>query len=194
MKKRSMCQKFLANWHTVLSLDHSMRLSFGFGLAALKPARRMQPPREGEKRRLIPISSLPPAVAAASGKRLKPSFLEHEGRSRLEAAWSGERNLAHSMLGCGSIGWPAKGWLASVPGCRLVRWLDPPHRRSNNVQGALCSAQMLSIRAEALVLVNSSAGPWGGELCGVRGVWAGVVGVCHHRRPHVPGHVSLHCP
>lgn len=154
-KKRSMCQKYLANWHSILSLDQTMRLSFGFGLAALKLARRLQPLRVGEKRRLTPANALPPAVAVASGKRLTRSFLEQDGRSRLEAAWSGDRNIVHSMLDCGSIGWLAKGWLVSAQGCRLERRLDPPHRRSNNVKDALSAAQLLSIRAEALVLVNS---------------------------------------
>ena len=46
-------------------------------------------------------------------------------------------------------------------GVRGERWLDPCHRRSNNVVDAMANAGPGVFRSEGLVLTNTNSGPWG---------------------------------
>lgn len=160
---KSLAQARLANWHNILALDQALRLGVGFGLAELVPRRRVGTLGKGEKRRWIAVEKLPEAVRGPAGPRTRRGVVVAEDRStRLEAAWTDRRLVVHNMLDCGSVGWPSRAWAAYSQGCRLERWLDPPHRRHNNVADALSEAGLLNLRAEAMVLCNTNSGPWGG--------------------------------
>jgi hypothetical protein len=81
-------------------------------------------------------------------------------KPKLEALWSGPRASLHTTLDQGSIGWPSRGMLFYKYGLRGGRWLDPCHRRANNLSDALSSSGLGVLKSEALVVVNEPCGPW----------------------------------
>lgn len=140
-----------------------MRHTYGFGVAALVPSRPLRPLNGKFTRKFVSMQALPEAVrASAAGRTRRAVLVAEDGSASLETAWQDNRRILHCMIDCGSVGWPSKNWLFYSAECRGERWIDPPHRRSNNIADALGASRLLSFRAEALVLVNCSAGPWWG--------------------------------
>lgn len=162
--KGCMQAKRVANFDCVLGLDQALQSTYGFGLAALVPLRPLRPLAAGVRREYLPIAALPQSIQASAGGRVRRSVLLDPSteRPQLETAWGGVRRLLHSMIDCGSVGWMSKNWVYYSAECRGERWMDPPHRRSNNISDALTSSKLQSFRAEALVLLNCPAGPWWG--------------------------------
>lgn len=167
----------LANWHSILGLDQSLRAIFGGGLSRFLPGRKLGPLRPGMERDLVEVGECPDIIRASSSNRIYRSLLVYEdGRTELEALYSGKRAVLHTVLDMGRIGWPARGWAFFSTGVRGERWCDVAHRRHNNFEDGIGAAMLTIFRSEALCLTNTNAGPWGGErkLLPLAGVWRGV--------------------
>ena len=164
----ALTRKRLANWRSVLALDHALRGAFGFGLLQFLPERPCKLLQPGHSRPFLATAELPDTLQWASRGRVRRSCLRTaEGQTRLECLWLGKRNVLHCVLGQGAIGWQARGWL--LKHIRGARWFDPPHRRNNNVYDALSAARLTHVRAEATQLCSSHVGPWG--CAANHGVW-----------------------
>jgi len=158
----SMAVKRLANWHSVLALDNGLQAVGLEGLQQFMPARRLQKLQPGVSRKFVAMDTLPQIFQdAAAGRSSRSVLLMPDGATQLECLWSGQRSVLHTNLDCGTIGWPGRGWLLHSLGARGERWLDPCHRRSNNVVDALAHAGLGVFRSEGLVLTNTNSGPWG---------------------------------
>lgn len=163
-KDKPMQAKRMANFDSLAGLDQSLRSTYGFGIAGFVPSRPLRPLDDKHTRNYAPIESLPAALQAIAAGRTRRAVLvdDESGAAVLETAWDEDRRVLHCMLDCGSVGWPGKNWMFYSAECRGERWIDPPHRRSDNITDALQDSQLSSFRAEALLLVNCAAGPWWG--------------------------------
>ena len=154
--------KRLANWHSVLALDNGLQAMGLDGLQQLMLARRAQKLQAGAFRKFVAMDTLPQSFQdATAGRSRRPVLLMPDGATQLECLWSGRRDVLHTNLDCGTIGWPGRGWMLHSLGVRGERWLDPCHMRSNNVVDAMANAGLGVFRSEGLVLTNTNSGPWG---------------------------------
>ena len=161
-KPLSMQVAKLANWRSTRALGQGLRAVGLQGVLRFMPVERVTQLAPGMQRRYVPTESLPEQYQHASfGRPLRSVLLMPDGNTQFECVWSGSRDALHFRLDCGTIGWPSRGWLIHSEGMRGERWLDPCHRRSNNITDALNWSGLAVFRSEGLVPTNTNAGPWG---------------------------------
>jgi len=161
-KSKTLLSTELANWHSLLAMDNSLRASFGLDLMRFAPSKRVGMLPLGAQRAWVSLEKLPTHIREASGERTRRSFVVIEDQPpKLEAAWSGPRMLLHVAMDEGPVGWPIRAWALHALGLRGSRPFDVAHRRCNNTDLAIEHAKLSNIRAECLCLLNTNSGPWG---------------------------------
>jgi hypothetical protein len=75
--------------------------------------------------------------------------------------WSEPRRILHCCMDQGSIGWPSNYFLYFHQKLRGWMFMDPSHRRYNNVLDALKDSCLAHLKHEMTICVNLGSAPWG---------------------------------
>ena len=156
-------QKKLANKHHMLALDHAMQGGLGVGLQSFMSDSPLRPLQANEERFMLPISEVPPHIAACTPGALFRSCIRNTETddTRLEMRWLQDRHCLQAHLDMGSIGWPSKFYLYCGAGLRGWFWYDAHHRRNNDLGLAVEAAGLGFVRNEYGVVCNCGSAPFG---------------------------------
>ena len=163
-KLRSLKQIRLANKHHLQAIDHALRQGAKLPLSSFVAAKPCQPLASHERRFWVSVDSLPAAILAASKDRVRRSCIEDTTtkRTRLEVSWNSVRQVLHSWLDQGVVGWHSQPWLYCDKRVRGFFWCDPSHRRWDNTLNSINRADLGWMKDEVMLAMSSSSGPWEG--------------------------------
>ena len=146
----------------VKALDYSFAMTFGWGLAAYLPARRVGALPPGSRRYFVQRQ----AEQLADGQATRRACLLHADGSRHYEAnvvtEDGEvvRPTLHMSMDQGSASWPGGNWLAHGLKLRATQLWDRFHRIENDKWDALAATGLAIIRMEQNRLLTLRRGPW----------------------------------
>lgn len=154
----------LANIHDLKAWDHAWAESVGFGLQRFLAEQRCGALGADHRRFFVDVGKLPPALQASANGRVKRACVkEPDQAARLEVLWSSPRNILHTWLDMGSIGWPARHAAYLSHGLRGSFGFDPAHRRWDNCLNSLNGSGLGLMRLEILLVQTFLSGPWHGD-------------------------------
>lgn len=154
-------EKYLANRHNLMALDHAVQR--GLSLAGLADFMRELALRSNETRYMVDLAELDEEIRAAPPGRKQRVCICGDGEPELECIWGDNRKALFIHCDRGSIGWPAKVFLfSSACGLRGDVIPDVSHRRNNGYLNAWHRSGLSVCKVELGVIFNLMRGPFHG--------------------------------
>ena len=119
--------------------DNALQGGVNMGLASFATVNLALPLLLNEERYEVPIESLGLVVVIGCEGAVNRSCIMNRdsGDTRFEVDWSAPRNVLHDYGDMGCIGFVNKFYLYTRKHLRGWWWIDPPHRRHDNVISAM---------------------------------------------------------